>query len=119
MRRLIPALAMLVVLASAAPADGSRRPTKHERDEIRAAAERHDLSCDNYPRGWCRSWIRVSTVNQHWAAEHFVPTRAGKGKVQPETATFRRRGTHWQLWMVHFACGVPPKVQRDLHLFCA
>ncbi len=114
-------IAALVLAASAAPAEASRKPRKGEAAKISATIAQARLSCEaRYPPGVCEATIRVSTRVKGWAAVRIRPLVNGESIVNPEDISLRRRGDGWRIVVVGNGggCGLPTKVKRDLHLIC-
>lgn len=112
-RSLVVVAAMVAWLCAAPAVSASRPPTEAELSEITAAAERWPDAL-NKPK---LEKVRVSTVNEVWAAAVLNPGPLG----DPGSGVFKRRATG--LWeMLNYAddcsvshgIGMPVAVQRDL-----
>jgi hypothetical protein len=110
----------LIVSAGTVTADARRLPTKAERAAIMRGADVRDYG-GSYPDGSYYYTVRVATAARGWAAVRILPTRAGRGLVQPDVISARRTGAG--LWKRHQVgngggCRMPERVRRDLGLYC-
>ena len=112
---MLPAAALAVSLVWAPSALASRAPTRAERAAIVAASQKAD-----YPAGWYRFVVRVSSVNPTWAIIHGEPTTGHEAQVQLDFGLLHRSG---HSWVAHgISCGwtrdVPVAVVKDLRVSC-
>ena len=112
------AVAMLLALVVAAgTASADRKPNDREKSKITAALDRAGFSCDIFPEGSrCKRTIRVSTVNERWAAAYI----RGDSNVQGGDASLQRRNHRWRVHQIGNGggCGLPAPVADDLQLAC-
>lgn len=78
------------------------------------------FNCSQYPAGYCRFKVTISTVNQAFARANILPRRGHEDIVQPEAASAERKHHRWKVHGIRDAagCDMAEAVRRDLHLEC-
>jgi hypothetical protein len=113
-RRALIAALLLVALGVCA-ARANQKPTDRQREAISSALDRAGFSCDLFT-GRCHRRIRVSTVNERWAAGYI----RGGSTVQGADASLKRKNHRWRVKQIGNGggCSASEAVRRDLHLGC-
>ena len=119
MRRLLSAISLallsLLVVAAGSPAD--RKPSDREKAKLTKAFDKAGFSCDVFPDVRCTRKIRVSTVNERWAA---ASIKGDPSVVQQAAASALRKNHRWRVQQVGNGggCDAPSAVREDLNLGC-
>src|SRR4051794_12875495 len=109
---LIASLALIATSIAVAPAGADRKPNDRERESISRVLNNSGVSCDAFPGMRCHRTIKVSTVNERWAASYV----SGGPGVQGGVASLERKNHRWRIHQVGNGggCDVPSAVARDL-----
>ena len=111
---------LLAALAAALPignASADRKPNDREKSKLVAVFDRAGFSCDVFPEARCHRRLRVSTVNERWAAAYI---RGDEDEVQFAEASAKRKNHRWRVVQIGNGggCDAPKPVRRDLGLGC-
>lgn len=113
---LVMAVVAVAAVAGVAPAGADRKPNDREREDISRVLNNAGFSCDAFPGMRCHRTIKVSTVNERWAASYV----SGGPGVQGGVASLGRKKHRWRIHQVGNGggCEMPSAVVRDLGLDC-